>query len=181
MILTITGCASFSSKLLPSRSYVDITAFPSAKKINTLEYDVSVSINGKQTSEISGYNNVVEDVFTKSAVFNNFIPGNKNEGYHLSLNPNARYSPMGFALACGISIGTLGIIPTAFSVEYYLDATLSKDGKAIKTYSYHEYSRTWFHLSMLFMTKQKSQAVDKLIIENMILNLLFDMKKDGFI
>lgn len=177
----ITGCASFSSKSLPIRSYAEFTSPVNNKKINSMEYDIFIQINDKHISDFSVYKGITEEVFSKSAVFDKISMGKENAGYHLYLNPKAYYSPMGFAMACGISVGTLGIMPTTLSINYILDVTLSNNGKILKTYSYSEKSRTWFHLSMLFVPKQKPQIVDKQIIENMLLNLLLDLKKDGYI
>lgn len=179
VLSAITGCASFPSNPLPARSYVEV-ASNASRPFSAFDYDITMTLNGEKVAAVTGYEKAVTNVFSKAGGFTKFRPGKGSEQYHISFNSGGELNLPRFGFWLGFSAGTLFLVPTTTSVEYNLEVVLFKDGQEIKRYSYRETTRYWFHITMLFATSHRPKDIDEKIMESMLLNLLHDMKRDGY-
>lgn len=179
LVATTTGCASFSAQLLPIRSYDEVAPSPT-RPISSFDYDISMMLNGDKVGAVTGYEKAITNVFSKAGGFKTIQPGKGTEQYHISFNPGGEVSLTRIGFWAGFSAGTLFLIPTTTTSDYSLEVVLFKDNQEIKRYAYHETTRYWFHISMLFATAHRLRDVDEEIMEQMLLNLLHDMKRDGY-
>ena len=175
----MSSCASFSSQLLPVRS-VDDLAGTSNRIISEFDYDITMMFNGEKIGAITGYEEKIKNVFEKVGGFNNLSPGKGSTQYHLSFNTDGRLDEKSFGFWSILSAATLFIIPTTSSAKYDLEVVLYKDNIEIKRYKFQEKVRYWFHITMLFAFGNRPGDVDNEIIEQMLLNLVYEMKQDGY-
>jgi hypothetical protein len=177
-LFLLAGCATFSKNTLPLRSYNDITTSNNGK-LNSIDYELLVENNGHPEVETYRYISYFEETMKNSKLFNKVYLDKGKEQYHLILKATSNYSEAALLTAIGVTIGTLGLVPTFCNLSYELNISVLKDGKELKEYHYQEKAIIWNHLIMLFYSNPGK--VDKEICENMFLNFLYDLKKDGYI
>ena len=176
---SISGCASFPGKELPTLTYQQLDR-PTQKQ--SIDYDVrSPIIRGTVSFE-----DEVKIVFNRSDIFVNFHTGSGSERLHLSISfdygPNLLGNTIvaiGSAIICG---ATFFILPGYANDDIYLHVDVKKDDQILKHYEYHDSVKTWFQLGMVFWAASNSiLTVDRDVIDNMLLNFLHDFQKDNIL
>ena len=178
--LWLSGCASFSGKDLPLRTYADLAPAPEEKMC--LVTQPSSSISGESRE-------VVDTTFAmleKSGFFlkapEHCTPDEKE--IHNSIKWDFHNdTPAGnkaFAIMSGFICGfTFTLVPGFERDELQLKVQFRKNDQLVKDYVYRERVDTWIHLSMLvMMLNHHPRDTVREIYERMVMNFLYDYSHD---
>ena len=176
-ILVVAGCSTAGS-VLPRYGYSDITPPPQPLSIN---YQYSYVNHGPVGSfGTFMFRQEIEKIFAQSGIITEDKKGLPVDFRMTLLFEETTYDTMFGALLTGI---TLTLIPGPVEkYDYKLVVILRRGEEIIKSYTYHDYSRLWFGLfclPALFM--DQPHAVARGVVDNMLLNLVHDLQKDGLL
>lgn len=183
----IVGCIAIQGRLiskvneLPDKTtsihkpnvFIDVNFFQSAKGEN------ATPIKNQKAKDllVSRISNIAkESKIFKTYTFNKFHTDDID--YTIKIN---MFNYGKFTITNAISLFTLTIIPLVAKDNYKLTAIIfDADGKEIKTYTYNDFYKTWFHLFLIpFSFSDSHINVPDQVIDNMLMNLFNDMLNDS--
>ena len=190
LILVQIGCvgvfqAGFEGKQLPARSYGDLTPLQQRPAI---DYGVqSFSPWNNPNSEaprladhLAGQE--IERILYESNTFSNVQAGSGTQKTHfdfiirIETNRGAAY-----AMAY-LSLLTLTVLPSRIRERFIMSVEVKEYGKLVKTYHYQDYMDTWRQLFLIFVFPfRPTNKVRQQVFENLMLNFLYDLQKDGLL
>lgn len=178
--LALFGCASFPGNELPKYTYEQL-AVP-AEKV-AIDYDARfLTMGHENAAAVRIFQEEIDKVFRNSQLFASHAPGVGTAPYHLSLTLENKGDTGGAAITGFLSGLTLTILPGFAKDEYVLTADIKQGDTLLKQYRYQDHMNTWIQLFMIFAMPThlpKDKAVE--VIDNMLLNLLADLQKDGLL
>jgi hypothetical protein len=175
--LSVSGCASFPGKELPTYSHEQV-AVP-ANKIS-VTYDVKAIMLRKETARSAeAVDKEINKILSASPVFARAAAGAGTGDYHLSFVFRNEGNEA-FAFVSGFISGlTLTVIPGYAKDNYILDVDVKQGDGVLKTYSYRDHVDTWIQLLLVFLTPSHWPGdVAKSTIDNMVMNFVHDFAKD---
>jgi len=176
MVFMLEGCVGFSSGQLPKYGYQDILVSDHKPSI---DYAIKLSMNDKEEANLHRYQEIVEKVFSKTAVFSKYSPGIGTEQYHISIEVKVSY-PENSIMA--VSALTLFIFPGYLKENYLMNVDVRKNDQLLKHYEYKEDIHIWSQVFLIFLMRSHNvlTETDKLL-ENMLLNFVHDLEKDNIL
>lgn len=185
--LASLGCASFSESKLPQRSLDD---FPKSAASYAVTYQLSEGgqpIPGESAEQINLMQGAASSSWVRSRVeplFRRAFVDSKRQTepgeWHLDMYYRETHRNfMVSATLLVFCIATFGVVPTFGTTDLYLEARLKHDKQTVKQFVYTESFEIWAELFLVFFAFSYDPTdVKARIVDNMILNLLYDLGEE---
>jgi len=173
--VTTAGCVAFAGRQLPEQGMQGLKP----QDIG-VAYDAEWFSMGVQNANVTAaFSVAVRDNLQESGMFSPITQGNPRAPLYLDFTMKNEGSP-GLAVLAGIISGlTLTIIPVSATDNYILSVEVSREGRAMKTYTYEDHISTWIQLFLVFaMAGRTPQQVAENTYDNMVRTFLHDLQRD---
>ncbi|MBI5285437.1 MAG: hypothetical protein HY874_10125 [Chloroflexi bacterium] len=181
VLLLVAACASFRGDELPERRLADLERLA---RLPAITYSVS---EAGAVQFLAAVENVPPSSIVHSRVeplFRRLFVESKLQAepgpLHLDMYFRSTPHNPSVTVALGVCfIATLGFFPAYAQDDLYLEVRLRKNGEPARQYVYVETVHTWMHWFLLPWSFTKDpEAVTASAIDQMLLNLVFDLQRD---
>lgn len=176
LLLSFTGCAAFKG-----HQVAEITDFPSKLATPDLRKRPSVRVI---TDEGASFADRIMELAESSNLFDAvlatyLVPSDVD--YTIDIRYDIDY---GDDFAWGFSAGTAFCIPM-FKTDYInlrVKIRRSTGGKVIRRYKYRDYTKTWYHITLLFVSPfMHTSRIRTSVLDNMLKQFFIDLARDDIL
>lgn len=186
----VSGCFSFPGHELQRYGHEQIIPYGPKPSIT---YDARVihtpwAFFGKAGNQYEGtlliFQEEINQVFKKSGFFSSINSNEGSDQSHLTLTLYHWGGGTGTSVLLtqyyGVLFGlSIGVLPAFDTDRLLLTVEVKRDGQIVKQYHYKDSVITWYQLFLVFFMPFNSiEEVKKHVIDNMLLNLLYDLQRD---
>jgi hypothetical protein len=176
LLLVCSGCASFRCDELPQLGRNDLTPENRMPAI-TYTWNSGVSTPGFAVNTVfTGSSS--EWLFRSAFADAHNAPAANDVHIDLYFSSEMRQPTFSMGLML-LSIFSLGIIPAYAREDLHLRARLENQGQLVKEYQYSDSTETWMHIFVIpWCFSHDPSVVGKAVLENLLLHLIRDLRKD---